>query len=102
MFDFFFKINFKNLNKCAHGTARKSSRNPVKSKSINQSLICLKFQRCTSNQFENLLKILAFVNSKETCLTGSSVPTPLKLTIKTPEQHLLCCSCAFIVDFEQV
>ena len=34
------------------------------------------------------------------CLTGSSIPTPLNLTIKTAEQHLLCCSCAFIVDFE--
>ena len=35
-------------------------------------------------------------------MTGSSIPTPLKLTIKTSEQQLLCCPCAFIVDFEQI
>ena len=45
----------KYLNKCAHGTARESSSNPVKSKSINQSKIYSKFQRCT-------MKILAFVH----------------------------------------
>ena len=51
----------KYLNNCAQGTARKSSSNPFKSKSINQSKICSKFQTCISNPFENLLKILAFV-----------------------------------------
>ena len=39
---------------------------------------------------------------QRTCLTESTIPTPLKVTIETPEQHLLCCSCAFIVDFEQI
>ena len=33
------------------------------------------------------------------CLSGSSIITPLKLTIKTPEQHHSCRSCALIVDF---
>ena len=33
---------------------------------------------------------------------SDQLPTPLKLTIKTPEQHLLCCSCTIIVDFEQI
>ena len=45
------------------------------------------------------------LNSKKlqrTCLTGSSLPTSLKLKMKTPEQRLLCCSCTFIVDFEQI
>ena len=51
----------KYLDKCAHKTDRKSSSNPVKSKSINQSKICSKFQMCIQNQFENLLKISAFV-----------------------------------------
>ena len=66
MFDFSFvcfflsKLILKYLNRCAHGNARKSSSNPVKSQSINQSKICSKFQRCTYNSFENLLKVLAF------------------------------------------
>ena len=60
LFQIFFQL-LKYLNKCAHGTARKSSSNPVKSKSINQSKICSKFQRCIWNPFENLLKILAFL-----------------------------------------
>ena len=51
----------KYLNKCAHGTYRKSWSNPVNSKSINQIKICSKFQRCAYNPFEDLLKILAFV-----------------------------------------
>ena len=36
------------------------------------------------------------------CSTGSSIPTPLKLSIKTPEQYHSCCSCALRVDFEQI
>ena len=49
------------MNKCTHGTARKSSINLFKSKSINQGKIYSKIQRCTLNPYENLLKILAFV-----------------------------------------
>ena len=35
------------------------------------------------------------------CSTGFSIPTRLKLTINTSEEHHLCCPCAFIVGFEQ-
>ena len=51
----------KYLNKCAQGAARKSSINPGKLKSINQSKTCSKFHRFFYNPFENVLKILAFV-----------------------------------------
>ena len=63
----------------------KSSSNPVKSKSINQSKICSEFQRCTYNPFINYyLFSLEFQKKlQRTCLAGSSVPKPLKLTIKT-------------------
>ena len=101
LFDSFFRNKFlKCLNKCAHETGRKSSSNPAKSKSSNQSKICSKFQRCI---FRTQLKISAFVHwiSKKLyrrCSTGSSIPTPLKLLIKTPEQHHSSRSCVFVVD----
>ena len=53
-FFFFFEMNFwKYLNKCAHETDRKSSSSPAKSKSIDQSKIFSKFQRCIQNPVEN-------------------------------------------------
>ena len=46
-FEFFFENEFLiYFNKCAYETGRKSSYNPAKSKSSNQSKICAKFQRC--------------------------------------------------------
>ena len=82
----------------------KSSSNPVKSKSVNQSKIRSEFQRCTYNPFINYyLFSLEFQKKlQRTCPAGSSVPKPLKLTRKIPEQHVLCCPCAFYVDFEQI
>ena len=70
-------------------------------------LIKVKSAQSFRGVFRTQLKILAFILGIEKklqrkCLTRSSIPTPLKLTIKTSEQQLLYCSCAFIVDFEQI
>ena len=65
----------------------------------------VKFVQSFRGLFSTQMKILAFVHSftkklYRRCSTGPSIPTPLKLTIKTPAQHHSRCSCAFIVDFE--
>ena len=46
LFEFFFKMSFRNIWIFAHETGRKSSSNPAKSNSNNQCKICSKFQRC--------------------------------------------------------
>ena len=79
----------KYLNKCAHKTGRKSPSNPAKSKSSNQNKSYPKFQRCIQNPVENFQLLFIDLQKKlhRRCLNGSSIPTPLKLLIKTPEQQ---------------
>ena len=101
MFEFYFQNHFlKYLNKFAVETGKKSSSKLAKSKPSNQSKICSKFQRCIlaeKKKFQKLEKKLHY-----RCSTRAWIPTPLKLVMKTPEQHRSCCSCPFIVGFQQI
>ena len=100
---FYQNESLKYLDKCVRETARKSSSNPTKSKSSFQSKICSKFQRCIQNPVENFSFCLLKCKKRlRKCSARSSIPTPTKLTIKTPEQHHSHRSCAFTVDFEQI
>ena len=101
LFEFFFKMNFWNIwiNEPIKlvGNPQVIQPNQIQ---VIEAISVPSFR----GVFRTQLKILAFVHciTKEKlhcrCSTWSSIPTPLKLSIKTAEQHQLHRSCAFIVD----
>ena len=101
LFEFFFKMNFWNIwiNEPIKLVANPQVIQPNQIQVI-KAISVPSFR----GVFRAQLKILAFVHciTKEKlhcrCSTGSSILTPLKLSIKTAEQHQLHRSCAFIVD----
>ena len=103
LFEFFFKINFRTI-----------WINVLMKLVENRQVTQLTYTCSKSNLlkvqslFRTQLKILAFFREifyKKLhcrCWTGSTIPTPLKLMIKTSEHYHSCHSCAFSVDFKHI
>ena len=91
----------KYFNKCSHETGLVE--NPWVTQPNQSQVIKVKSVQSMRDVLKTQLKILAFVHwiAKKLhcrCSTRSSIPTLLKLTIKTPEQHHSRRSCVFFVD----
>ena len=97
---FFLQMNYLNI---WINVLMKLVENPQVTQPNQSNVIKVKSVQSFRDLFRTQSKILAFVHwiakkAHRRRSTGSSIPTPLKLSIKTPEQHHSRCPCAFIAD----